>query len=258
MNVFAIMATCGRHRCAERALTCFLKQDYQGEHTLLIHNNSPVSQSINLPPLPANKHVILLNRSTDEHANRYASLGAIYNDSIKVVPSDADLIIFWDDDDMYLPNHITSGVEGYKKAQEEGFRAYKPFYSFYRHSGGITLVANNMEPSVFVQASEIKRLGFSNTTSDQHMQWYAGLGDKIFVDMAGKPTLIYNWGDGDKWMGEQFVEHIPTFKTSGNPGNPSNFENYRGFSQEHGDEVLTPIADELIAAYYAEVINQNT
>jgi len=242
MHVFCLMATCGRHRCAERALTCFLEQDYEGPHTLLIHNNSPISQELSLPELPSHKHVILLNKSTNTHNSRYNSLGDIYNDSIKNIPSEADLIIHWDDDDIYLPNHISAGVAGYN-AMDKNYIAYKPAHSFFRHADGIGLAQNTLEPSIFVKASHILEHGYSDTTSDQHMQWLEPLNGKIYVNSSGIPTLIYNWGDKD----------IPTFKTSGNPGNPNNFDNYRNFSQEHGDRILSRIPKEEIDKYFQQI-----
>lgn len=240
MNVFGIMATAGRHRCAERALTCFLEQDYEGEHTLLIHNNSPVELSLSLPPLAPNKKVILLNKCENE-SGPYRTLGAIYLDSISFVPATAQVLIFWDDDDLYLPNHISEGVKGLKRAP--GAIAYKPAFSYYRHAAGVVKVQNTLEPSMFVSKEHILTHGFKNTTSDQHLQWVEALGTGLFVDPNGTPTLIYNWGD----------TNIPTFKTSGNPGNPENFSNYRSFSQEHGDKILSPISREELQAYFSQV-----
>jgi hypothetical protein len=228
----------------ERSLRCFLQQDYEGEHTLLIYNNSETSQTLAPLELPPNKHVHLINCSIDAGTGlRYHTLGAIYNDAIKIIPADAQIVIFWDDDDIYLPKHISEGVDGFKKVQTLGYKAYKPFYSFYRHAGGIAVVANNMEPSVFVDANHIKEYGCSPTTSDQHLKWYNALGPALYADASGAPTLVYNWGD----------TQIPTFKTSGNPGNPQNFDNYRAFSQEHGDGVLTPISVEEVRTYYDQV-----
>lgn len=242
MHVLALMATCGRHRCAERALTCFLEQDYEGEHTLLIHNNSPVEQQLSLPELPPNKKVILLNKSTGNDGGRYNSLGAIYNDTIQEAPKEVDIIIHWDDDDIYLPNHISAGVAGYNAMNKNNI-AYKPAFSFFRHADGVGVVQNTLEPSIFVKASHIFEHGYSDTTSDQHMKWLSALEDKIFVDPSGIPTLVYNWGDKD----------IPTFKTSGNPDNPQNFDNYRNFSQEHGDLILSPIPAEDMHIYYQQI-----
>lgn len=251
MKVVAIMATCGRHKLAERSLRFFLDQDYAGWHVLLIYNNSPVQQELQIASSPPanvwskdNKLIKLINQHIDSQTGQpYTNLGAIYNDAIKQIPDEeADLIVHWDDDDIFLPNHISEGVKGYLRFVEENKIAYKPDKSYYRYPGGIQLMGNNLEPSVFVKASHIFKYGYSLTTSDQHMTWFNVLLQEgsMAVDKKGPPTLIYNWGD---------VE-IPTFKTSGNAGNPHNFENYRNFSQDHGDQIITPWSLETVQKYY--------
>ncbi len=228
-KVCAIMATCGRHSCSERSLSLFVAQTYENKH-LLIYQNSPTSQEL-ASDIP--DYVTLVNRSIDSKTGeRYKTLGAIYNDAIKYIPEDTDIITFQDDDDLFLDLHLEQGVQGYMKAIENGKLAYKPAQSYYKHAGGIDLVANTLEPSMFVKASHIKEHGFFDTTSDQHLKWvnplvYEGL---ILVDPEGPPTLIYNWGD-----------NIPTFKTSGDPNNPSNFDNYRNFSVDHGDKIISKV-----------------
>lgn len=251
MKVCAIMATCGRHKLAERSIRFFLDQDYKDEHLLLIYNNSSVHQALHIEEAKnsnttihysaemGNKSVILINKDPDIS---YSNLGEIYTDALKYVPEDTDVIVHWDDDDIFLPNHITEGVKGLEKAIEEGKISYKPAQSYYRHPGGIQLMSNTLEPSIFVLASHIREHGYGLTTTDQHLQWVNPLvyGGKIRVDEAGASTLIYNWGDTD----------IPTFKTSGNAGHPNNFKNYRDFSRDHGDQVLIPWKKEEVQKYY--------
>lgn len=244
MKVCAIMATCGRHKLAERSIRLFLEQDYQGVHELLIYNNSPIQQTLgNFSTGAPNKLATLINQSTSNRTNQsYENLGDIYNDALKYISSDTDVIIHWDDDDLFLPNHISEGIQGLKIALAMGKEAYKPAQSYYRHAGGIQLMSNTLEPSIFVTARHIKRYGYSESTTDQHLQWVNPLvyEEKIRVDDHGVPTLIYNWGDTD----------IPTFKTSGNSGNPNNFNNYRNFSQDHGDKILTPWGKGEVQKYY--------
>lgn len=259
MNVVAIMATCGRHTLAERSLRFFLDQDYEGEYTLIIFNNSNTSLRLDLSGTPkwdgtidterasyadlGNRGVHLVNQYIDSKTGEgYKNLGAIYNDIINHIGDDIDVVVHWDDDDIFLPNHISEGVKGLRKVIDENKVAYKPERSYYRHPGGIQLMGNNLEPSVFVKVGHIMKYKYSLTTSDQHMSWFQPLLSEgsIWVDPKGTPTLIYNWGDTE----------IPTFKTSGNAGSPNNFDNYRNFSQDHGDRVLTPWPKEDVQKYY--------
>lgn len=258
MTVTAIMATCGRHHLAERSLRFFLDQlhdpekDHKDIFRLLIYNNSDVELKIdpNLwdggEDLKEYKSVQLVNQHlSDRTGEPYTNLGDIYNDALKHIPDTTDIIVHWDDDDIFLPNHLYEGVRGLQKAYLQSdliAEAYKPAKSYYRHPRGVELMSNTLEPSIFVEAPHILKYGYSLTTTDQHLQWVNPLvyENKIFVDEKGTPTLIYNWGD---------VE-IPTFKTSGNATHPGNFNNYRNFSRDHGDRILTPWAKENVQKYY--------
>lgn len=221
------MATCGRHRCSERSLSLFLDQDYENKH-LLIYQNSEIQQSLDQCVDPS--MVTLINNNIDSKTKiSYASLGAIYNDAIKHIPEDTDVITFWDDDDLFLEDHLKEGVMGLLRG---GKLAYKPAFSYFRSTTGLDKAQNTFEPSIFVKADHIRKTGFSNTTTDQHLQWLDPLlkTDEIFIDTHGKPTLIYNWGDS-----------FETYKTSANVSNPDHFNEYRFKSLDHGDFIISPI-----------------
>lgn len=228
MNVFCITATCGRHKSLERCVQLFLDQDYSESHTLLIFNNSEVKQQ--LDKNICSKNIILVNNYIDYKTNKkYTNLGAIYRDALSMIPDNCNLVNFFDDDDLFYPNHITEGVKGFIRGNKE---AYKPLYSLYRHSKGVDKVNNVLEPSIFVSFNWVKKYGVRESTSDQHLQWLLPLieQEKIFSDPEGVSTMIYNWGDD-----------YSAFKTSGDMNNPNNFENYRKNSQDHGDKIITPL-----------------
>lgn len=248
MHVLAICATHGRHTLLERSLRLFLEQHYEGEHTLLIYNNSPVPQKLYPLQLPDNKHIVLINQHIDSLTNQpYTSLGAIYNDILTYVGAEYDAITHWDDDDLFLPNHIEEGAKSLFIATLEGYEAYKPKYSYYRSAEGVALTENTLEPSIFVWVSHIQQYKYSLVTTEQHLQWVNPLKeqDEIFVDPSGIPTLVYNWGD----VG------IRTYKTSGDMHNPNNFSNCRANSMDHGDLLITPWQKEEVQTYYNQVKN---
>ncbi len=237
MKVCAITATAGRHKCMERSLRFFLDQDY-AHCVQLIYQNSAFEQRLNINV--DKSKVILVNQNIDKETHHaYKTLGGIYRDAIKRIPSDTDVVVFWDDDDIFLPNHITEGVKGMLRG---GKKAYKPSRSYYRGSEGVNLVSNTLEPSIFVRFDHIKEHGFHETTSDQHLKWVDALisENELFCDDEGVPTLCYNWGD-----------NFPTFKTSGDPNNPLNFSNYHQHSKDHGDGILTPISRAEADKYYS-------
>jgi hypothetical protein len=249
-NITCITATCGRHTLMERSLRFFLNQRYENVNsaTLLIFNNSVVPQRLTDSnefryELGATKFVKVVNQHKDTLTGKpYRNLGAIYNDALKHVDDSAEVIIHWDDDDIFLPDHISEGMKGLKKAIDQMKLAYKPKQSYFRHPNGQSLMENVLEPSIFVKAGHIRMYGYSLETTAQHLQWVQPLVDQgmILSDPDGKPTLIYNWGDTD----------IPTFKTSGNPGHTNNFDNYRNFSQDHGNQILTPWSKDRVEQYY--------
>lgn len=256
MYITSICATKGRHHLLERSIKFFLDQDYEGEHTLLIFNNSEVKQSLGIsePGICSptywgnmkNKSVILVNKNIDSKTGLpYTNLGAIYNDALQYVGSNCDVIQHWDDDDIFLPGHLRLGAIGLYDSMLFGGKAYKPAQSYYRHAEGVMLTANNLEPSIFVLADHIRKYGYSLTTTEQHLQWLEPLRQEgsILVTQFGTPTLVYNWGDAN----------IPTWKTSGDPNNPKNFDNYTNFSQDHGNQVITPWTDERAKPYYDQI-----
>ncbi len=228
MKVCVITCTKNRHTCLERSVRYFLDQDYDNCVQLIFNNSSEILKLSD--EIPENK-VILVNNHIDYNTGKgYKTLGAIYNDAITHIPEDVDVIGFWDDDDLFLPNHISEGVKGLQRGQ---LTAYKPKFSFYKSGKIKKLVENTMEPSIFVKKSHIIEHGFGNETSAQHLKWVDPLvsSKQIYVDPDGIPTLIYMWG-----------ENIPVFKTSGDPNNPNNFQNYHNFAKDVGDGVITPIS----------------
>jgi hypothetical protein len=229
-SVLGITATCGRMQCLRRSLSMFLDQDYEGEHTMLIFNNSKEIQTLELPQLPDNKHVILINNSVNSITGKpYSSLGEIYNDILNFIPSRIEVVYHQDDDDLFLSDHISKGIEGYMRC---GKLAYKPRFSWFYHEKGIQLMGNNLEPSIFINTQFLKEQGyFPDKNVSHHLKWLGELqrSNQICVDQEGKPTFIYTWGID------------PVFKTSGAGETLNNFNNYREYSKDFGDSVIHPI-----------------
>jgi dUTPase len=218
-------------------LKMFIDQDYQGHHTLVIFNNSPVEQSIVPLALPPNKKVLLFNQHIDSVTDQpYDNLGAIYRDALACVPHSTEIINIMDDDDLYLPYHITEGVRGYSLAIAQDMLAYKPKQSYFRTNFEMALHENTFEPSIFVSAAHVADKGFETGQATAHMAWLKPLwqNGKLFVDPEGMPTFIYDWSDHSQ------VHHI-----SGDGKNDaSTFANHKAASQDHGDMIIEPWTDE--------------
>ncbi len=241
MKVLAITATAGRHVLCERVVGMFLQQDYENKH-LLIWQNSPTPQKLDKDYPNITLVNNYLNRKTGQ---RYQTLGEIYNDVLDYIflnvdTLNCDLIYHQDDDDMFLSNHISKGVEGFERGElvlPNLCKAYKPEQSFYGHSGGVVRTGNNMEPSIFVHANHLFAKGYADESVAHHLKWLNPLleNQEIFIDKDGEPTMVYDWSG----------THA-AFKTSGDPSNPNNFNNYHHYSTQHGDGVITPWTREQI------------
>lgn len=217
----------------------FLDQDYQGEHIMLIFDSGP-QQELCLPTLPANKQIIYKN------VQDFTSVGEKYNKAIDHwITFNPDIVTSWDDDDLFLPNHISEGFKGMMRAYEQNMYAYKPQKSYYRDKNGIFLVENTLEPSIFVDAEWLKAMGYANVNVKYHQQWLDPLTgrNKILVDPEGIPTLIYNWGS-----------EVPVFKMSGTrDAGVASFLAHQMFSRDFGDGIITPVHS--MQEYYDEIKN---
>lgn len=223
--VYAVCLTYGRHTLLERSVAMFLNQTYAEKH-LIIYQNSDVPQRL----ATQFDQITLINNKTDPiTGEEFKTLGSIYCDCLTYVPDDV-IITFWDDDDIFLPKHLESGVNGLLNA---GTVAYKPEFSYYKTKEGVKKVKNVLEPSIFVRSEYLKSRGFGLCTGPQHLKWLMPLinSGEIFVNPAGESTLIYDWSEAE-----------PTFKTSGDIENPNNFKNVRANCRDHGDGIITPIS----------------
>lgn len=250
------LITCfhGRHRCVERILRCFLNQNYPGDITLLLYNNSRIAQELGpqlVQELPSNRKIILINNYKDlQTGEEYTNVGDIFRDALTYVPASTKVINFFDSDDIFLPSHATEGMIGWALAisvdnhtrLDTSMVAYKPYYSYYLDGDdSISLSHNNMEPSVFVDFEYVKEKGFRKVAASYHQEWLSPLQqqNKISQPVTGPPTLIYNWGN----------KH-DTHKISGLGDIPTNFRAHREYEQDHGDNVLSPAHQREVQRYY--------
>lgn len=237
-KILALCCTYGRHSCLERSIRMFLDQDYEGEHIMLIFDSGKVEQTLDLPDLPSNKQIVYI------HAGTFKSVGEKYNAAIKYwYPYHPTIVTSWNDDDIFLPNHLSEGNKGFEKASSLGKRAYKPYNSYFRDSKAITLVHNVLEPSIFVDESLIREIGYDNVNVQYHQKWLNPLTKQnlILVDPDGVPTLVYNWGDT-----------TPVHKMSGTVDiGYGSYVSHIINSRDEGDGILTPI--ESAQSFYDEI-----
>lgn len=95
MKIDCLMGTYGRYALVCESLTCFLQQSALSEATLLIYNQHPDPLIFDHP------RVRIVNEAAPK-----ASLRHIRQRMHELAHPNAQLIHWWDDDDLYLPWHL--------------------------------------------------------------------------------------------------------------------------------------------------------
>lgn len=232
MKATALMCTYGRHFFLERSVRMFLEQDYENKH-LVIFQNSPVFQTMH----QEYPNVTLVNQTG------FDTVGDVFEEAIKHIPDDTDLVFVWDDDDIYFRNHLSNGVAGIKKYNKLG---YKPKYSLFKDAGEISVISNTLEATWALKKELLLNVGFSKYNfSDSHQAWvtYCFENDEVYEDEESPITFCYTWRNP-----EGVVVH-----TSSIESHPNSKQIHHANSSDHGDRVITPCSVEYLNGLYAEL-----
>jgi glycosyltransferase involved in cell wall biosynthesis len=236
--VSCICTTYGRFTAMRRMLTCFDRQDYPNRE-LIILNTAPVRLSLDRV---RRDYVKIWNEPQETVSGKpWTNVGEIR--AAALAYASGDIFCLFDDDDIYLPYHISQGVQ---KLLECGKEAWKPKRSLHSLNDGLTFdyCENTLEASVFAKMDSIREFGFLPETGSENLSWYDGIKNRggICVDPEGIPSYSYNWGS-------QIANH----KQSGDMRNPCNFENHKRASTDFGQGKLLrpdyPINDMLGRIY---------
>ena len=104
------MGTYGNYEVACEALTCFLHQDYANKELIIVnHHEVPLH-------FPHPQVTILNLKPEDVPTLRHVKM-------VGIQKSNGKYIHFWDNDDLYLPWHLTDCMEGIKNTDKP---AWKP------------------------------------------------------------------------------------------------------------------------------------
>lgn len=188
------MATYGRHSLAERALACWLLQDYPNRELIILNSHAvPLKYQGTVPP-GLRIYNEPCHSTLGDQRNRLLSLAR------------GDFIRTWDDDDIYLPHCISQGVTGiqtHRPLNQPSRSSWKPRQSWYTPDGGktFTLVENILEPSITFRADVARKYGyFRNSSGDEHLSLIDGLnnheGGIVAGDVGTDSGFCYVWGDG--------------------------------------------------------------
>ena len=232
MKATALMCTYGRHSFLERSVRMFLEQDYEDKH-LVIFQNSPVFQTLD----QEYPNITLVNQTG------FDTVGDVFEEAIKYIPSDTDLVFIWDDDDIYFKNHISNGVAGILKYNKP---AYKPMYALLKETQGLSRTSNTLEATWALRKEVLYHTGFSKYNfSDSHKAWvdYCNNNNLVYVDEKSPITFCYIWDDP-----EHLIVHTSAIEEKSNSR-----QIHHRFSADHGDRVITPCSKEIVDSLFVEM-----
>lgn len=242
-KVSAVMCTYGRFKCVERALNCFLQQDYKGETELIIFNTDPENPYTLTSELNMLGSVKIVNQGVDSITNEpYTNVGAIRRDAL--THATGDYVVTWDDDDIFLPHFIRQGID---RIAETGLPSFKPAASFFYSGGNLRIVRNTMEASVIADINKVREYGYLLATGSEGLGWYTKMRDNKELnenDMHCIPSYCFNWNDGDAMDAPH--------KQSGDIDNPNNFENHKKASKDVPTRPLEIYSDGYMRQVYAD------
>jgi hypothetical protein len=194
--------------------------------------------------LRSHPDVRVVNQTTRTDGEPYKSLGDVRNASLQ--HADGDIYICWDDDDLFMPWHISKCMEG---LDAHPTKAWKPNVSYFSRDGGSSfqgLMGNSMEASFVVNMNHVKAHGFSTKRSGAEHVDGGWLSETNFVEKFVSPFESYGyiWGD----------ERCP-HKTSGNIGDDNNFENHKSDSADFGDKPLSIFPINILDKFFKSALD---
>ena len=223
MKVSCVCCTYGRFSFVRRSISFWLRQDYQDKELIIFNTASvPLSLDASISHLG----IRVINQPVHiTSGEAYTSLGMVRADALN--HARGDVYICWDDDDMFLPWHISQGIEQLLGC---GRGAWMPAQSYFSDNGGHTYqrCRNSLEASVLVRMEYLRKYGFDSAgkSGAEHLPWRTGLlrdGDLSEQDeVTPFESYAYIWGEAGH-------------KTSGSIDEPGNFENHKRFSTDFGE-----------------------
>jgi glycosyltransferase involved in cell wall biosynthesis len=245
-KVSAVMCTYRRFKCVERAMNCFLAQDYPNKELIIyntdVENGYNASMTYDTCSVP-NFNITIVNCGIDSITKKpYTNVGAIRRDAL--THATGDYVVTWDDDDIFLPHFIRQGID---KIETTGLPSFKPAYSFFYSGNNLRLVRNTMEASIVADIKKVREYGYLLETGKEGLGWYTKMRDngELFEnDDDCIPSYCFNWNDGDAMDAPH--------KQSGDIDNPDNFNNHKAASKDIADKALTIYSENKIKETYQD------
>jgi hypothetical protein len=121
-KVTALCLTALRPNLLERIIGFFLAQDYPNKQLIIVQNSI---DTYHIENLNDNPDVKLINCPREY----FQTMREMYQKGLEIVKDiadDTDLIVFWEDDDIYLGNYISTCFNRGWLSPQNNYIAYKP------------------------------------------------------------------------------------------------------------------------------------
>jgi len=249
-KISAVMCTFKRFKCVERALNCYIAQDYPNKELIIFNTDvdNPYPTHFDLDA----HGVMIINCGIDmETKEPYTNVGAIRRDALMF--AGGDYVVTWDDDDIFLPHFMSQAMN---RMEQTKLPSFKPEKSFFYSGNNLRLVMNTLEASVVSRIDLVRHYGYLLETGKEGLGWYTKMRDNKELDEHDThyiPSYCFNWNDGQ----EMGAPH----KQSGDIDNPNNFNNHKEQSLDGVDgrylSIYTNVEFEALYKPYFDYISQN-
>lgn len=261
MLISCVTRTYRRATCLERAIACFLSQDYPGDAELVIFNTDvahPLRLSLDFTALPKNRSIRRIDQDVDSVTGEpYTNTGAITRDAL--AHARGTHYVTWDDDDLFWPWDLRQRVDGLTQARRdwsvrttstEPPVAWKPKHSWMKRGDlPIELAYNWLEASVLVEIEFVREHGFVAGSGTEHTGWMRAAMDagRLVEDDDAVPGYAFYWADPPAIAGH---------KQSGYGANPMPVDNFERHKAGCTDAVLRPIERKRFPEDYPAIVRE--
>ena len=192
MKIECLMGTYGRYGLACEALACFLQQTQISQATLLIYNQHPVPLHFDHP------RVRIVNEVPPA-----GSLRHIRRRMHELADPSAELLHWWDDDDLYLPWHLDDCL-----AHIKDNIAWKPA-SCWTSLGNteFSLAKNRFEGSWVLRADYVKGAPLDTHPDYMDLPVFRQTEDAKLLattELGGCTSYIYRWANGAEHLSGRY------------------------------------------------------
>jgi len=189
--------TYGRPHILEEAVESFLRQDYQGPKELVILNDCAEQELIFDHP---EVRIFNINR-------RISPLGRKFN--ISITKCQYDILACWEDDDIYLPRHLSTAMQYYSNGMfHTKFAWFQTTASTLVHTFNYYHASHVFAKDLFVTIGGYKDTDQRNLDQDLMTKFENIIGNYHIKLEPAELTYIYRWSTTNSYHGSQWSDLI--------------------------------------------------